>query len=94
MTDTVLLSMEHITKIYGNGIVANEDVDLSVRKGEIHALMGENGAGKSTLMKILFGIERPDGGEIWLDGKKVEIASPTVALVLGWCTSTLCWCPP
>ena len=83
MTDTVLLSMEHITKIYGNGIVANEDVDLSVRKGEIHALMGENGAGKSTLMKILFGIERPDGGEIWLDGKKVEIASPTVALGLG-----------
>ena len=83
MNDTVLLSMEHITKIYGNGIVANEDVDLSVRKGEIHALMGENGAGKSTLMKILFGIERPDGGEIWLDGKKVEIASPTVALGLG-----------
>ncbi len=41
MTDAVLLSMEHITKIYGNGIVANEDVDLSVRKGEIHALMGK-----------------------------------------------------
>ena len=63
MNDTVLLSMEHITKIYGNGIVANEDVDLSVRKGEIHALMGENGAGKSTLMKILFGIERPDADD-------------------------------
>ena len=56
--------------------MANEDVTLSVKEGEIHALMGENGAGKSTLMKILFGIERPDGGEILLNGKPVDIANP------------------
>lgn len=78
-----ILSMNHITKIYGNGIIANEDVTLSVREGEIHALMGENGAGKSTLMKILFGIEKPDGGEILLNGKPVDIVNPSVALALG-----------
>lgn len=53
MEDKTILAMNHITKIYGNGIMANEDVTLSVKEGEIHALMGENGAGKSTLMKIL-----------------------------------------
>ncbi len=52
MEDKTILAMNHITKIYGNGIMANEDVTLSVKEGEIHALMGENGAGKSTLMKI------------------------------------------
>ena len=52
-----ILKMEHITKIYPNGVMANRDVSFSVREGEIHALMGENGAGKSTLMKILFGDE-------------------------------------
>ena len=51
-------------KIYGNGVVANEDVSLELRKGEIHALLGENGAGKSTLMKVLFGIESPDQGAV------------------------------
>ena len=49
-----ILRMEHITKVYPNGVMANKDVNLSVKEGEIHALMGENGAGKSTLMKILF----------------------------------------
>lgn len=83
MEDKTILAMNHITKIYGNGIMANEDVTLSVKEGEIHALMGENGAGKSTLMKILFGIERPDGGEILLNGKPVDIANPTVALSMG-----------
>ena len=52
-----ILKMEGITKIYHNGVMANKDVNFSVREGEIHALMGENGAGKSTLMKILFGLE-------------------------------------
>lgn len=83
MKDTTILSMNHITKIYGNGIMANEDVTLSVREGEIHALMGENGAGKSTLMKVLFGIEKPDGGEILLNGRPVQITNPTVALSFG-----------
>ena len=78
-----ILSMKNITKIYGNGIVANSHVDFSVQKGEIHALMGENGAGKSTLMKILFGIEQPDEGTIELKGQSIKISSPDVALHAG-----------
>jgi simple sugar transport system ATP-binding protein len=75
--------MNHIMKIYGNGVVANEDVSLELRKGEIHALLGENGAGKSTLMKVLFGIESPDQGEILLKGKPVTIKSPQSAISMG-----------
>lgn len=81
--ENALLSMENITKIYGNGIIANKDVNFSVKSGEIHALMGENGAGKSTLMKILFGEEQPDSGKIVLNGKEVKITSPTEALRQG-----------
>ena len=58
-----LLEMKHITKSFA-GVYANEDVDLSVEQGEIHALLGENGAGKTTLMNILFGIYQADKGEI------------------------------
>ena len=76
MSNQTVLSMEHIMKIYGNGIVANEDVSLKLQKGEIHALLGENGAGKSTLMKVLFGIEQPDEGKIILNGSEVTIKSP------------------
>lgn len=83
ITSEIILEMRNITKIYGNGVMANEKVNFSVRKGEIHALMGENGAGKSTLMKMLFGIERPDEGEICIYGEKVQIKSPTDALKLG-----------
>ena len=82
MNETIL-EMKQITKIYGNGVLANDKVDFSVRKGEIHALMGENGAGKSTLMKLLFGIERPEEGEIYIHGKQVQIKSPIDALRLG-----------
>ena len=57
----IVLSMENITKIYSNGFVANKDVNLRLRKGEIHGLVGENGAGKTTLMKVLFGHEQPEG---------------------------------
>lgn len=78
-----LLEMKGVTKVYGNGIVANKEVSLSVRKGEIHALIGENGAGKSTLMKILFGIEQPDSGTILLNGEPVSIHSSTEAIRLG-----------
>lgn len=81
--EKALLSMENITKIYGNGIIANKDVNFSIKTGEIHALMGENGAGKSTLMKILFGEEQPDSGKIVLNGKEVKITSPTEALRQG-----------
>lgn len=79
----VVLEMKGITKIYGNGILANDKVDFSVKAGEIHAIMGENGAGKSTLMKMIFGIERPDDGEIFYKGKPVKINSPTDALEMG-----------
>lgn len=65
-----ILRMEHITKIYSNGTIANQDVNLSVLEGEIHALMGENGAGKSTLMKILFGDEEKTEGRIFFRGQE------------------------
>lgn len=83
MDNQVVLQMNHIMKIYGNGVVANEDVSLELRKGEIHALLGENGAGKSTLMKVLFGIEQPDQGEIILKGKPAVIKSPQSAISQG-----------
>ena len=57
------------------GVVANDRVSFDVRRGEVHALLGENGAGKSTLMNILYGLYRPDGGEIRLNGKPVSFAS-------------------
>ena len=65
------------------GVVALEDVDFSLRKGEIHALMGENGAGKSTLIKILTGVEHPDKGLIELEGKPVQVRSPQHSQELG-----------
>ena len=60
----VILKMESITKIYSNGFIANKDVNLELKRGEIHGLVGENGAGKTTLMKVLFGHERPEEGSI------------------------------
>ncbi|MCT4596544.1 MAG: ABC transporter ATP-binding protein [Vallitalea sp.] len=78
-----ILKMENITKIYPNGVRANENVNFSVREGEIHALMGENGAGKSTLMKILFGIESHQTGSIHLRDEKIEINSPNEAIAYG-----------
>lgn len=83
MDNQVVLQMNHIMKIYGNGVVANEDVSLELQKGEIHALLGENGAGKSTLMKVLFGIESPDQGDIILKGQKTAIRSPQDAISKG-----------
>jgi general nucleoside transport system ATP-binding protein len=82
VADNVLV-MENITKVYPNGFVANKNVNFSVRKGEIHALVGENGAGKSTLMKVLFGIETPDSGRILLNGKEVQIHNPSSAIKYG-----------
>ncbi|MGQ7277179.1 ABC transporter ATP-binding protein [Brevibacillus thermoruber] len=74
--------MRGITKRFP-GIVANDNINLVVKKGEIHALLGENGAGKSTLMNILFGLYQPDEGEILINGKPVHITSPNVANELG-----------
>ena len=76
-----IVEMKHITKRF-TGIVANEDVSISIRKGEIYALLGENGAGKSTLMSALFGMYEPEEGEIWVRGKKERITSPRYATEL------------
>jgi simple sugar transport system ATP-binding protein len=78
-----LVEMKNILKIYPNGVVANREVDFSVEKGEIHALVGENGAGKSTLMKILYGLEHPTEGQILLNGRPVTIHDPHQAIDLG-----------
>ena len=77
-----ILRMEHITKRFGD-VFANRDVNLDVRRGEVHTLLGENGAGKSTLMNVLIGLYQPTEGEIYLNGKKVRIDSPAKAVQLG-----------
>lgn len=77
-----VIEMNNIRKEFP-GIVANDNVTLQVKQGEIHALLGENGAGKSTLMNILFGLYQPDKGEIKVRGKKVNITDPNVANELG-----------
>src|SRR5215468_4712953 len=76
------LEMRGITKRYP-GVVANDHIDLEVRPGEIHALLGENGAGKTTLMNILYGLATPDEGEILLDGAPARIAGPSDAIARG-----------
>ncbi len=76
------VEMLHITKRFP-GIVANDDITLQLRKGEIHALLGENGAGKSTLMSVLFGLYAPEEGEIRIDGNPVKIKNPNDANALG-----------
>ena len=81
-SDSALLEMKGITKRFP-GLVANDHIDLVLRRGEIHSILGENGAGKTTLMNILSGLYQPDEGEIFLDGKKVSIRSPSDAVKLG-----------
>ena len=78
-----VLAMRGITKVYPNGVLANASVSLEVHEGEIHALVGENGAGKTTLMKVLFGLEKPDEGEIWIRDRRVRISSPHDAIGYG-----------
>jgi galactofuranose transport system ATP-binding protein len=83
MTDIPnIVNMQGITKSFP-GVIALEDVDFSLRKGETHALIGENGAGKSTLIKVLTGVEQPDKGTIELDGKIVQVRSPQHSQELG-----------
>lgn len=79
----MILEMRGVTKVYSNGFVANKDINFSVEEGEIHALVGENGAGKSTLMKVLFGVETPEEGQILLKGEPIKIDSPLTAIKYG-----------
>ena len=76
------IQMKNITKKFGD-FVANDNINLTVHKGEIHALLGENGAGKSTLMNILYGLYTPTSGEIYINGELTNIENPTVAIEKG-----------
>ena len=82
MSEEYIIEMLNIPKRFP-GIVANDNITLQLKKGEIHALLGENGAGKSTLMSVLFGLYQPEEGEIHKNGKKVEIRNPNDATALG-----------
>ena len=87
-----VIEMLHITKKFP-GIIANDDITIQLKKGEIHALLGENGAGKSTLMSVLFGLYQPEEGVIKVKGQEVKMKGPLDANALGiaWCISTLNW---
>lgn len=78
-----ILEMKNISKIYSNGVKANENVNFNLKKGEIHALVGENGAGKSTLMKIIFGMEVPSKGELILRGEAIQFQNSKEAIARG-----------
>ncbi len=80
--DTKVIEMKNITKKFGD-FVANDNIDLIVHKGEIHALLGENGAGKTTLMNVLYGLYEPTAGEIFINGKRVKVTNPNVAIKNG-----------
>ena len=82
LADNYVIEMLHITKEFP-GIKANDDITLQLRKGEIHALLGENGAGKSTLMSVLFGLYQPEQGTIRKNGQEVKINNPNDANALG-----------
>lgn len=82
MRTPLAVQMHHITKCFGD-FVANDDIDLEVRQGEIHALLGENGAGKSTLMNMLYGLLEPTEGEIYIHGKQVKMTNPNLAIAEG-----------
>lgn len=77
-----IIKLENIEKHFGN-VYANKDINLTIRRGDVHSIVGENGAGKSTLMNILYGMIRPDSGSIYYKGEKIEIKSPHDAIAKG-----------
>ena len=79
---SVAVELRHITKRFP-GVIANKDVSLKVESGTVHALVGENGAGKSTVMKILYGMQSPDSGEILVNGQAVDFRNPNDAIAAG-----------
>lgn len=80
--DDIALEIRNVTKRFP-GVLANDQVNLKLKKGEIHALLGENGAGKSTLMNVIYGLYQPDEGEIYVDGQRVKIENPNDAIARG-----------
>jgi simple sugar transport system ATP-binding protein len=78
-----VLEVKNVSKRFPGGIIANDHVNFSLFRGEVHALLGENGAGKTTLMNIIYGIQQPDEGEIYVRGRRVVIKSPKDAIRLG-----------
>jgi len=77
-----LIRFENIRKVFP-GVIANDDINLGINKGEIHAIVGENGAGKTTLLKILYGMHKPSSGNIYIKGQKVKIDNPSKAIGMG-----------
>lgn len=78
----LVVRMENITKKFGD-FIANDGIDLDIRRGEIHSLLGENGAGKTTLMNMLYGLSSPTSGEIYINNEKKNLRIPTTPLRLG-----------
>src|SRR5882724_7484643 len=81
-TTVPALALRRVTKRFP-GVLANDGVDFEAAPGEVHALLGENGAGKSTLANVVTGLYRPDEGEVWVDGRRVEFQTPRDALQAG-----------
>lgn len=84
MESEKLIELKNVSKRYPNGFVANKNISFDIRRGEVHAIVGENGAGKSTLMNILFGLHTPTSGEILLRGKPMKISTPQDAINAGF----------
>ena len=89
-TQAPAVELRGITKRFP-GVVANDDINIEVRAGEIHAIVGENGAGKSTLMRTLYGMHRPDEGTITVNGRTSGHRRTPSPPGSAWCTSTSCW---